>query len=69
MSRLASKEETKQEKRVAVMIAQDKLKLTNRFEKLIQEYDRSYAERRKELENEGMRMKAEQKHLTATVDA
>lgn len=64
-----NEEEVKQEKRVAAMIAQDKLKLTNEFEKLTKEYDRSYAERRKELEDEGIRMKAEQKQLTAKVDA
>ena len=63
-----NEEETKQEKRVAAMIAQDKLKLTYEFEKLTKEYDKSYAERRKELEDEGIRMKAEQKQLTATVD-
>lgn len=62
-------EETKQEKRVAAMIAQDKLKLTNEFERLTKEYDRSYAERRKELEDEGTRMKVEQKQLAATLEA
>lgn len=64
-----NEDEIKQEKRVAAMIAQDKLKLTNEFEKLTKEYDRSYAERRKELEDEGIRMKAEQKQLAATVEA
>ena len=64
-----NEEETKQEKRVAAMIAQGKLKLTNRFEKLTKEYDRSYAERRKGLEDEGIRIKAEMKQLAATVEA
>jgi hypothetical protein len=63
-----NEEEIKQEKKVAAIIAQDKLKLTNEFEKLTKEYDRSYTERRKELEGEGIRMKAEQKQLTAIVD-
>jgi hypothetical protein len=43
--------------------------LTNEFEKLTKEYDRSYAERRKELEDEGIGMKAEKKQLMATVEA
>jgi chromosome segregation ATPase len=62
-------DEIKQEKRVAAMIAQDRLKLTNEFERLTKEYDRSYAERRKELEEESSRMKAEKKQLVATVEA
>jgi chromosome segregation ATPase len=62
-------EEIKQEKRVAAMVAQDRLKLKNEFEKLTKEYDRSYAERRKELEDEGILMKAEKKQLVATVEA
>jgi predicted nucleic acid-binding Zn-ribbon protein len=62
------KEESKQEKRVIAVIAQDRLKLKNEFEKLTKEYDRSYADRRKELEDEGIRMKAEKKQLVMTVE-
>lgn len=51
-------EAVRQEKRVAAMIAQDKRNLKNEVEKLTKEYDRSYGERRKELEAEGIRTKA-----------
>jgi hypothetical protein len=67
-------EEIKQEKNVTAMIAHDRLKLAKEFAKLLtlkltKEYDRSYAERRKELEDEGIRMKVVKKQLVATVEA
>lgn len=51
------------------MIAQEKLKLTAGFEKLTNEYNRSYIDRRKELEDERVRIRVEIKQLVATVEA
>jgi chromosome segregation ATPase len=61
-------DETKLEKRIAVKIAQEKLKLTGEIEKLAKDHDRSYTERRRELETECVQLKAEKKQLELIVN-
>lgn len=63
-----NEEETKQEKRVAAMIAEEKLTLTNEFDKLMVNHGISHAKRTKELEDAKTRMNVEQEKLVATLE-
>jgi chromosome segregation ATPase len=62
-----SEDETKLGKRIAVEMAQERLKLTGEIEKLAKDHDRSYTERRRELETESVQLKAEKKQLELEV--
>lgn len=64
-----NEEENKQEKRVAAMIAEEKLTLTNEFDKLMMDHGISHAKRTKELEDTKTRMNVEQEKLVAALDA
>lgn len=62
-------EKTKQEKRISVAIAEERVKLKTEFEKLLTQHGESYDKRKKELEDEFTRRKEEGGKRVAALEA
>lgn len=62
-------EKSKQERRVTMATAEERLKLKNQYEQLMKEQGRSYDDRRKELENEFSQKRDENNKLATALMA